>query len=494
MPEPTDLASSFQLALKVAFELHNAGRHADAEAICRVLLPINPRDGQLLFLLGMILQKTGKSAEALKYLESAALLPPPSARIFNALGFVHYGLKNHARAVEHYAKALALGWQAADTFYGMGNACYQLGEVERAASLFQKAVELQPRDAPSWNNLGKCLADSGRLEESIQAFDHAIAADPDYVLARYGRALTLLTAGRLNEGFPEYNQWRYYRIPRREFPQPAWTGQAIPGQTLFLHAEQGFGDAIQWVRLIRQARERVGKVILECRPELKTLFIHSGCADVVIAYGELIPPFDYFTSLASLAGILEVTLSTIPREVPYLKPGAGTLPPPPPGHLKVGLAWAGNPLHHNNRARSLRLKDLAPLRSLPDVTFYSLQISMPAPDEAGLPSWPNLVDLRGSAKDFLETSAVVAQLDLVISVDTAMAHLAGALAKPVWTLLPYAPDWRWFLNRNDSPWYPTMQLFRQTQRNQWSSVILRVAEELRRLRGLSDVSSRRAIP
>ena len=479
MPEPTEIADSFQPVLKVAFELHNAGHHADAEALCRVLLRLNPRDGQLLFLLGMVLQKTGRSAEALKYLQSAAQLQPQSARIFNALGFVHQSLKDYARAVELYAKAIALGQQAADTFYSMGNACYQLGEVERAASLFQKAVELQPRDVASWNNLGKCLSDSNRLEDSIQAYDQAVAADPNYSLARYGRALSLLTAGRLTEGFREYNQWRYHGIARREFPQPAWTGQPIPGQTLFLHAEQGFGDAIQSARFIPQARKLAAKVILECRPELKTFFSHSGCADQVIAFGEDIPPFDYFASLASLPGILGVTLSTIPQPVPYLKAASGTLPPAPAGHLKVGLVWAGNPSHHNNRARSIRLEELAPLLPVPDVTFYSLQMSMPAHDENWLPSWPKLIDLRGHFQDFLETSAVVAQLDLVITVDTAMAHLAGALAKPVWTLLPYAPDWRWFLNREDSPWYPTMRLFRQTQRNQWPPVIQRVAEELR---------------
>lgn len=480
----------FQRVLKTAFELHNTGRHTDAEAMCRILMQQNPRDSQLQFLLGMVLQKTGRSLDALKHLEQAAALSPQSGRIFNGLGFVHQSLKNHARAVECYSKAIELGRQAADAYYSMGNACYQLGEVERAAAVFQKAVELKPQDVASWNNLGKCLNDSNRLEAALQAYDRAVAIDPEYSMARYGRAVTLLAAGRLTEGFREYNQWRSHGIKPRVFPQPEWQGELIPGKTLFLHAEQGFGDAIQYARLIQQTRKRAAQVILECRPELKTLFIHSDCAGVVIAYGETIPPFDYFTSLASLPGILGVTLSTIPSQVPYLKAATGwKLPPAPAGHLKVGIVWAGNPSHHNDAARSIRLEELAPLLQVPGVTFYSLQVPIPARDEAFFRSASGLVDLGGHFNDFLDTATAVAEMDLVITVDTAVGHLAGALAKPVWTLIPYAPDWRWMTDRQDTPWYPTMRLFRQAQRHQWPPVILQVTEELVRFSRLFFVSS-----
>jgi Tfp pilus assembly protein PilF len=494
MLEPTDNApvpasnpDAWQRVLKVAFDLHNSGHHADAEALCRLLLPHTPQDSQLLLLLGMVLQKTGRSLEALKYLEPAAQLQPKSARILNSLGFVHQSLKNHARAVAYYAQAIELGLGAADTYYSMGNACHQLGEVERAAALFKKAVELKPCDVASWNNLGKCLNDSNRLEESIQTYDHALAIDPHYAMARYGRAVSLLAAGRLTEGFREYNQWRTHGIKPRQFPQPEWQGEAIPGRTLFLHAEQGFGDAIQYARFIPQVRERTTRVILECRPELKTFFTHCAVADIVIAYGETIPPFDYFTSLASLPGILGVTLATIPNQVPYLKISiTGQWPPDPAGQLKVGVVWAGNPAHHNNAHRSLRLREFAPILQVPGVKFYSLQVPIPPQDEtyfrkhfrSGPGAAANLVDLSGRFESFLATAAAVAELDLIIAVDTAVAHLAGALAKPVWTLLPFAPDWRWLLDREDTPWYPTMRLFRQNQRGQWPPVVARVAEEL----------------
>ena len=481
-PAPAPNPEAWQRVLKVGFDLHNSGRHEDAEALCRLLLPHLPQDSQLLLLLGMVLQKMGRSLEALKYLEPAAKLQPKSARILNSLGFVHQSLKSHARAVEYYARAIELGWGAADTYYSMGNACHQIGEVERAADMFRKAVELKPLDVASWNNLGKCLNDSNRLEEAIETYNRALALDPHYAMAGYGRAITLLAAGRLSEGFREYNQWRTHGIKPRQFPQPEWQGEPIPGKTLFLHAEQGFGDAIQYVRLIPQARELTARVILECRPELKTFFTHCACADVVIAYGETIPPFDYFTSLASLPGILGVTLPTIPQRVPYLKVEVpGLLPPAPAGHLKVGVVWAGNPVHHNNANRSMRLREFAPILQVPDVAFYSLQIAVPPHDEKLFRSLSQLTDLSGQFESFLETAATVAELDLIIAVDTAVAHLAGALAKPVWTLLPFAPDWRWMLDHEGTAWYPTMRLFRQKQRGQWQPVIARVTEELGRL-------------
>jgi len=431
--------------------------------------------------LGMVLQATGRSAEALQHLEAAAALHPGSARIFNGLGFVHLHLKNHSRAVECYGRAIELGQRAPDAYYSMGNACYQLGEVERAAALFQEATALDPQDQASWNNLGKCLQDLNRLEESLRAYDRAVAIDPVYSLARYGRALSLLAVGRLPEGFREYNQWRSHGIKPREFPQPAWQGAPVPGRTLFLHAEQGFGDAIQYARFLPTARERAGKVILECRPELKALFTHSGLADAVIAHGEPIPPFDFWGSQVSLPGILAVALATIPNRVPYLNaPAPGARLPGSDRKLKAGVVWAGNPSHHNDAARSARLQDFLPLFEVPGVTFYSFQRPVPEVDLAAFRSFSGVVDLGSGFDDFLATAAAVAELDLVITVDTAIAHLAGALAKPVWTLLPLAPDWRWMMDRPDTPWYPTMRLFRQTRRNEWGPVISRVMEELKK--------------
>ena len=481
-PAPAINPDGLQRTLKVAFDLHQAGRQEDAEALCRLLLPHQPEDSQLRLLLGMVLQQLGRGPEALKQLELAAQLQPKSARIWNSLGFIHQSLQQPTRALECYVQAINLGWNAADTYYSMGNACYQLGDVEQAAAMFRKAVELKPRDIASWSNLGKCLNECNRLQESIRAYEQALAIDPQWAQAGYGRAISQLAAGQLAEGFRGYNQWRTNGLKQRQFSQPVWQGERIPDATLLLHAEQGFGDAIQHARFVPQVRERAGRVILECRPELKTLFTHCGCADVVIAHGEPIPPFDFFSSLPSLPGILGVDLATIPSQVPYLKvPLTGQLPPPPAGRLKVGLVWAGNPSHHNDAVRSIRLEHWGPILRVPEIRFYSLQAAVPPQDETHFRSLSQLLDLSGRLENFLVTATMVAELDLIITVDSAVAHLAGALGKPVWTLLPFAPDWRWLMAREDTPWYPTMRLFRQKQRGQWPPVIACVAEELGRL-------------
>ena len=470
---------SFSDSLKRAFDLHNAGRHAEAEAVCRALAKTNPRDAQLLFLLGMILHRMGRDEEAVKLLIEAVEADPRSSRAFNGLGCAYQALKDHPRAAAGFARAIELEPKSADLRYSLGNVRYNMGEIELAADCYRAAVELNPQDVASWCNLGKCLQELNRVDESISVYDRALAANPDELLALYGRAISCLMAGRLREGYRDY-ECRWRKIPQRDFPQPVWRGETQPGKTLFLHAEQGFGDAIQNVRLVAQARERVGRVILECRPELKRLFAYSRCADVVIAHGEPIPPFDCFTSLQSLPLCLDLALETIPARVPYLRaPPFANLPPPPPRHVKVGIVWAGNPGHHDDAERSLRLEQFAPILHVPRVAFYSLQLSVPARDAELLRSTPAIVDLCSKSHDFLDTASAVAEMDLVIAVDTAVAHLAGALARPVWTLVRQPADWRWMLDRSDTPWYPTMRLFRQTQRGQWQPVIEQVAQALR---------------
>ena len=512
----------YDRSLKLAFEMQNAGRGAEAEALCRVLMQIRPQDAQLLFLLGMVLHQGGRDEEAVEWLSLAAQYQPQSARIFSGLGCAYQKLQDHSRAAAAFEKAKRLEPQSAATDYNLGNTCYQLGQIEQAATLFRSAVEKDPRDSASWNNLGKCLTELNRLEESIEAYNRALAIAPDYALARYGRAISLLTAGRLPEGFRDYEA-RWHLITPRQFQQPEWIGELALGKTLFLHAEQGFGDSIQMVRFIPAARARVGHVILECRPELQTLFQYSKCADTVIPHGVAIPPFDCRLSLISLPRVLGVTLDTIPNRVPYLRaPSCGWLPlalwskdmnakqnldtatpqgKAQPGWLKVGLAWAGNPDHRQDAARSLRLEQLAPVLQVPGVAFYNLQQPVPAGDLACLQTMSASIHTGLKLADFLDTASVIAEMDLVIAVDTAVAHLAGALGKPVWILLHHSSDWRWLLDRpgssrgvitsnpnappapllrGASAWYPTAQLFRQTERGEWKAPILRVAEALKR--------------
>lgn len=472
------LMDSFSRSLKLAFEMCNAGRVQEAEALCLVLLPIQPQDAQLHFLMGMVLHKMDKNEEAVGYLSLAAQYQPQSARIFSGLGCVYKCLKDYTRAATAFKRARQLEPKSGAIDYNLGNTCYKLGQVAQAEALFRSAVEKDPRDSASWNNLGKCLKELNRLDESIETYDRALEIAPEHALARYGRAISLLTAGRLPQGFKDY-EGRFHLVTPRHFPQPKWTGDPAPGQTLLLYAEQGFGDAIQMVRFLPAVRERLGHVILECRPELQTLFQYSKCADIVVPYGAEIPRFDCRLSLISLPHILGIDLANLPNRTPYLQaPRCAGLPPAPPGRLKVGLAWAGNPDHHQDAARSIRLKQLAPILNLPGISFYSLQKPIPAVDRPCLQTLPAAFYLNLNLANFLQTASIISQMDLVITVDTAIAHLAGALGKPVWILLQHSPDWRWLLDRSDSPWYPTARLFRQEERNEWAAPILQVADAL----------------
>ncbi|MDR3458618.1 MAG: tetratricopeptide repeat-containing glycosyltransferase family protein [Verrucomicrobiae bacterium] len=466
--------------MKLAFAAHHEGRHAEAEALCRLLLPGNPADAQLLYLLGMILHKAGRDAEAADHLQRAAALQPAAAHIFSGVGCAQRGLGDWAGARQSFARATELEPRNGDHFYHLGLAEHALGQLERALAAFQKAVELNPRDFMSWNNLGKIFQQFNRLDESLAAYDHALKISPDYELAKTGRAILLLTAGRLGEGFREFESpWKQNRP--RIFARPRWRGESVAGQTVFIHAERGFGDGIHFARFVPAVRERAARVILECRPELKSLFVLSDCAGEVVAFGEPVPAFDVFTSLMSLPGLLGITENSIPGRVPYLRaPPASNLPPAKNGNLKVGFAWAGSAAHPDDASRSMPLELFAPILQTPGVTFYSLQLPVPERDKPFFQSLPALVDLSPALNDYLATATFMAQLDLVIAVDTSVVHLAGALAMPVWTLTQFDADWRWFLDRSDTPWYPTMRLFRQTQRGQWPPVVARVAEALRR--------------
>jgi len=467
-----------ETVLKLAFAAHNAGQHDEAEALCRTLIQSGAADAQLYFLLGMILHKLNRSAEAVEWLDRAAELSPADARIFSGLGVAWQKLGDFRQAAENFARAGELEPQSANHFYSLGNAAYQLNELERAVAAFHRAVQLNPRDSESWNNLGKCFKELNQIEDSIAAYDQALKVNPGYLLALQGRSLSFLSAGRLAEGYRDY-ELRWLTLKPREFGGPRWAGQNIYGKTLFLHAEQGYGDGIQSARYARLARERCGRVILECRPELKSLFVYSGVADEIIAFGEPIPAFDYYTSAISVPGLMNVTTSSIPANIPYLKaPPATQSLPASHRKLKVGLVWAGSATHSDDANRSMPLDIMAPILAVHGVSFYSLQMPVPPRDVETAKTFSNLT-LLGPFDDYLATASIVAELDLIISVDTSVAHLAGALAKPVWNLIQFAPDWRWFPQFGErTPWYPTMRLFRQPQRRDWGSVVNQVAVEL----------------
>ena len=333
-------------------------------------------------------------------------------------------------------------------------------------------------------SLAKIRYTERKPTEAIDLLERALACQPGEPNAEYALAFTELLLGQFDAGWKHYEarlRTGQREFPNRQFAQPRWTSENLAGRTILVHAEQGVGDTIQFVRYLPLVMERGGRVILECQPSLKPLLKNFPGVQAVVAQGEALPPFDVQAPLLSLPGIFRTTLASIPNKAPYLKVPDGIkleLPATSPDRLKVGIAWAGNPVLQSDLVRSLQLTKLSPLFTLPRVSFFSLQVGPASRQLALLGDGPKPIDLGASLSDFAKTAAAIAQLDLVISVDTAVAHLAGALAKPVWLLLPFAPEWRWLLDREDSPWYLSMRLFRQPAPEDWEGVIVRLKNEL----------------
>lgn len=380
-------------------------------------------------------------------------------------------------AVAAAQTAVRLRPDSAGPHLNLGNAIKAEGDLDRAAAAYRRALELNPADPRTQLNLANTLRDAGRLTEALAMLRLTVARHPQMPEAHRDLAFALLLSGDLLSGWVE-NEWRWQTEEmapkRRLFQQPRWNGEELAGRTLFVYTEQGFGDAFQFVRYLGLAAARGGSVVLECQPALTGILASAPGVSQIVERGRPLPPFDAQIPLLSLPLALGTTLATIPNATPYLRPPAAAALPLPRvigSRLGVGLVWAGNPGHKNDRQRSLPAPELKPLLEVPGVVFYSLQTGERAADWSRFAPSERLIDLSPRLTDFTATAAAIAQLELVICVDTAVAHLAGALGKPVWLLLPYAPDWRWLLGRKDSPWYPTMRLIRQTKPCDWTSVM-----------------------
>jgi len=450
--------------------------------------------------LGMALQVLGRADEALESYRRALKLDPSYANAHNNIGSVLQTQGKLIEAVESYRRAIALKPDYARAYSNLGLTLESLGRIDEAAESYGHAVVLEPGYAEAHRKLGTLLQQQGNLDEAIESYRRAIALKPDFAWAHGNLGKALLLRGDFAAGTAEY-EWRWRMTAFMSPPgleRPIWDGRPLPGGTILLRTEQGLGDAIQFVRYAPMVRERCGRVLLHCRPRLARLLATAPGVDQVILAGEPLPRFDAHAPLMSLMHILETRHETIPAIVPYLALDPGRVAAfqervHATGGLKLGLVWGGNPDFDNDRERSLpSLFALEPLLRMEGVTFFSLQKGERAGEIGASELTERIVDLSPALDDVADTAAVISQLDLVISVDTAMAHLAGALGKPVWTLLSFAPDWRWLLGREDSPWYPSMRLFRQTARGDWPGVIGRVAHELRHFAGQRAVHPRPA--
>jgi tetratricopeptide (TPR) repeat protein len=471
------------------YALQEAGRIAEAEQVFVALLRSDPRDFYALHQLGLICCGRNQFAEAVLLLATAVELRPGAAEALCNLGLALRGLKRHEEAVEACDAALAIDPNHAAAHHNRGNALADLDRHEEAAAAHARAVALGPDSAESLYGLGNALRELRRHDEALATYRRALELAPGRTDIRFNIALTQLLTGALREGFAGYD----HRFDKPEFAElrgrfatPAWRGdEPVAGRTVLLHPEQGMGDVIQCVRYAPLLAAQGARVIAAVTAPLQPLLAGMPGIEAVVWDRSAPPAHDLHCPYLSLPRAFGTTLETIPATVPYLAAPAdrarawetrlAALPLPRP---RVGLVWAGNPGFANDRHRSIPLSTLAPLLATAGVQFVSLQRDLREGDETALQRLPNLVQLGEELRDFADTAAVIASLDLVISVDTAVAHLAGALGKPVWILLPRSPDWRWMLDREDSPWYPTARLFRQPRTGDWSSVVVRLGDAL----------------
>ncbi|MGD0387896.1 MAG: tetratricopeptide repeat protein [Tepidisphaeraceae bacterium] len=469
--------------------LKDKGILDEAIVACRQAIRLKPDFAEAHTNLGNALQSKGRLDEAVASHRQAIRLKPESAEAHSNLGGA---LKDNGQLDEAVAacrQAIALRGNYAEAHNNLGNALTDKGQLDEAIAACRQAVALKPNLPEAHNNLGNALRDKGQFNEALAAYRQAIVLRPSYAEAHFNLALALLLRGDFQAGWEEY-EWRWkckdFSSPVRDLPGPQWDGSPMQGRVILLYAEQGLGDALQFIRYLPLVEERGGKIIVECQAELQRLFQTMAGRCQVVASGQPLPDFDLHCPLLSLPRVFGTNLANIPNIVPYLSPDPALVDAwsrtlgHPDGQLRVGLAWAGSARFKHDRTRSLNLQQLAPLLTARGVKFYSLQKG-PAGEQAIHPAMElELIDLGPELSDFADTAAVMSLMDLIITTDTSVPHLAGALGRPVWAMLQFAPDFRWLLEREDSPWYPTMRLFRQATPGDWDGVIRRVAAELSR--------------
>jgi tetratricopeptide (TPR) repeat protein len=434
--------------------------------------------------LGAALKDQGKPVDAEASYRKALALTADYPEAHSNLGVALTDQGRLDEAIASFRRALNLRPDFAEAHYNLGNTLRRHGNFDEAAASYKRALSLKPDFVDAHYNLGEALQDDCRFEEALASYDKALALMPDRVDARWNRAVALLTLGRYAEGWREHEwRWRRSETPPRNYMQPLWRGEPLDNRAILLHAEQGMGDIVQFLRYAPLVAARGGRVTLQAPAAVARLARASlGDRAQVVVEGDALPAFDLHCPLLSLPLAFATTLDTIPGDTPYLSadPAAAALWRERLGEgagLKVGLVWAGNPRHKNDHNRSIAFDRLAPLFGAEGVRWFSLQVGERRADLARLPTG-TIADLSDGLVDLADTAAAISALDLVIAVDTAVAHLAGALAKPVWLLVPLAPDWRWLIGRDDSPYYPTARLFRQPARGDWDSVASRVREAL----------------
>ncbi len=475
--------STLDQIMRSAVACHQAGRLVEADRLYRQVLARQPNHADALQYMGVLASQMGRHDLAVPLIQRAIQLRPDADGAYYNLGRVFVEQGKLDEAIDIWQKALRLRPDNAPALLNLGNALCQQGQIDAAIDAHRRAIVVNPRYADAHFNLGFALTRQGNFDQAIDAYRQAIKFEAAHAKAHRNLSHALLATGNFIEGFKEH-EWRWkcddFTSPARNFPQPQWAGEPIDGKTILLHCEQGFGDSIQFARYIPAVGDHGARVIVQCPRELARLLRPLRGVTQTVLTNDPLPPIDLHCPLMSLPWVMGTTSRSIPSSVPYLQVESGLVSAwrqksELSGEgLKIGLVWAGSPDHKDDRNRSLDAAMLLPLFETPKTRFFSLQKSAGPVSIAG----HTLVDFTVKLSDFADTAALILQLDLVISVDTAVAHLAGALGKPVWVMLPFAADWRWMLHRADSPWYPTMRLFRQSTSGDWSTVVNDVASAL----------------
>jgi tetratricopeptide (TPR) repeat protein len=526
---PTPAPAAVARAWGQALGHYGAGRLAEAEQGCRQVLDAEPCHAEAVHLLGVLASQAGKHDLAAERLGLATRLGPDNAGYHYNLGVARQVLGRVDEAVASYREAMRLEPGHADAHHNLGFALAQQGSLQDAETHYRAAVRLKPDHSEAHHNLALLLRQEGRLTEAVAHFREAVRVHPEHVHALHNLGLTLVGLGQVEEGLPCYERvlalrpdeaetrfcrsmvwllrgefergwveyewrWRSKQAPPLRHNQPAWDGSELAGRTVLLYAEQGLGDTLQFIRYATLVKRRGGTVVVECQPALVPLLRACPAIDRIVAPEEALPPIDVQAPLLSLPRIFGTTRDTIPAAVPYVfadpalverwRRDLGGL-----RAFKVGIAWQGSPTHLWDRQRSIPLEQFAALAQVPGVRLISLQHGQGREQAQAVADRFAVLDCcdqdDSSGWEFGETAAIVKNLNLVITCDTSVAHLAGSLGAPVWVALAHAPDWRWQLGRDDSPWYPTMRLFRQTRPGDWNGVFLRMARALRERFGLA---------
>ena len=474
--------------LNDAVALFRQGQWAAADAVCAALLKMAPRDFDALHLSGLIAYQQKDFTRAAALIDAAVAENAGSALAFNNLGLALRAGQQTARALECFGRAVALKPDFTEAWASRAAILDDIMAGDEALASFDRVVALDPGAVSAWHNRGVILADLGRGSEAAASFEHAIALAPDSAEAHWNLSLCYLQMGQFEKGWALHG-WQQKTtalgLEARDFSQPQWQGDALAGKTILLHADHGFGDAVQFVRYATEVARLGARVIVEVRKPLAGLVATIVGVDEVVVRGAAVPAFDVHAPLSSLPAIFKMTADNVPGAAGYLRAsdekaaawrgllGEKTKP-------RVGLAWSGNPEHKNNQNRSIALRETLGLLS-PGIEFLNLQKQLVAGDAAILAGRPDIRDFSGQLDDFSDTAVLVSLLDLVITVDTSIANVAGALGIPVWILLPANSDWRWMLGRNDTPWYASAKLYRQDRRGDWSATLARVKDDLQKL-------------